>query len=160
MFLLLTVIKINMKLKNGALRKLVMQINKGGVTYSPLLNKDYGGTQYLAISPFPELSQTFTGRATGKMVEVYCEKNKDLLEKGFSLGGWFNKRNSKTYLDIVTTISTEKQEEAITLGKNSNQIAGFNLSDFTEIPLGGTGEFKSSIPPFRERLDEALTLMG
>ena len=147
--------------KNSALRKLVMQINKGGVTYSPLLDKDYGGTQYLAIAPFPERSQTFTGRATGKMVNGYCEKNRDLLKKGFPLGAWFNANDGKTYLDVVTTISVEKQEEAITLGKNANQIAGFNLSDFTEIPLGGTGEFNDSlVTPFEERLEEATALMG
>ena len=150
-----------MKLKNEVLRKLVTQINKGGVTYSPLLDKDYGGTQYLAISPFPERSQIFTGRATGKMVKGYCDKNNDLLEKGFQLGSWFNENDGKTYLDVVTTISVEKQTEAITLGKNANQIAGFNLSDFTEIPLGGTGEFNDSlVTPFEERLSEALTLMG
>ena len=150
-----------MKLTNEVLRKLVKQINKSGVTYSPLLNKDYGGTQYLAISPFPERSQTFTGKATGKMIASYCEKNNDLLEKGFQLGSWFNESDGKTYLDIVTTISVEKQTEAITLGKNANQIAGFNLSDFTEIPLGGTGEFNDSlVTPFEERLSEALTLMG
>lgn len=147
--------------KNSVLRKLVTQINKGGVTYSPLLDKDYGGTQYLAIAPFPERSQIFTGKATGEMIANYCEKNNDLLKKGFPLGGWFNEGNGKTYLDIVTTISVEKQEEAITLGKHANQIAGFNLSDFTEIPLGGTGEFNDSlVSPFEERMNEALTLMG
>lgn len=150
-----------MQLTNKILRKLVKQINKGGVTYSPLLDKDYGGTQYLAISSFPELSQIFTGRATGKMINDYCEKNNDLFEKGFKLGSWFNENDGKTYLDVVTTISTEKQTEAITLGKNANQIAGFNLSDFTEIPLGGTGEFNNSlVTPFDERLSEALLLMG
>ena len=150
-----------MKLKNSVLRKLVTQINKGGVTYSPLLDKDYSGTQYLAISPFPERSQTFTGRATGKMVTSYCEKNKDLLEKGFSLGSWFNPDNGKTYFDVATTISVEKQTEAITLGKHANQIAGFNLSEFQDIQLGGTGEFNASlVTPFEERLEEALTLMG
>ena len=146
-------------IKNGALRKLVTQINKGGVTYSPLLDKDYGGTQYLAISPFPERSQIFTGRATGKMIVSYCEHNKDLLEKGFPLGGWFNESNGKTYLDVVATIAIDKQEQAIALGKHANQIAGFNLSNFTEIQLGGTGEVDSSITPFEERLDEASGLM-
>jgi hypothetical protein len=160
-FLLLEVIKTNMKLKNKVLGKLVKQINKGGVTYSPLLHKDYGGTKYLAVSPFPERSQIFTGRATGKMIAGYCYKNNDLIEKGFSLGAWFNGNDGKTYLDVVTTVSVEKQTEAITLGKHSNQIAGFNLSDFTEIPLGGTGEFDDSlVSPFEERLSEALTLMS
>lgn len=146
-------------IKNSVLRKLVRQINKGGVTYSPLLNKDYGGTQYLAISPFPERSQIFIGRATGKMIANYCDKNNDLLEKGFPIGGWFNEGNGKTYLDVVTTISVDKRQEAITLGKHANQIAGFDLSSFTEIPLGGTGEVNSSVTPFEERLNEASGLM-
>jgi|SRR3989338_1301892 len=136
------------------------KINKGGATYSPSLDKDYAGTPNIAISPFPELSQIVKGRATIKMVMSYCKKNEDLFLKGFSLGAWFNKDDGKTYLDISVPISLEKLSEAIALGKSANQIAGFNLSDFTEIPLGGTGEFNSSVAPFENRLKTALALMN
>lgn len=146
--------------KNRTLQKLVTQIKKGGVTYSPLLNKDYSGTRNIAISPFPERSKIFKGKATQKMVTSYFNRNNDLFQKRFSLGSWPDKDNAVTYLDIIAPIPLEKREEAITLGKHSNQIAGFNLYRFSEIPLGGTGEFNSSVPPFKERLEEALGLMS
>jgi len=146
-------------IEGEALKKVLTQINRGGTTYCPLSNKDYGGTRNIAVAPFPERSQTLSGKATGKMVRDYCNKNSDLFRGGFALGAWLNKSNSKTYLDVVAPIPLEKQSAGITLGKNANQIAGFNLSDFSEIPMGGTGKFDSSVIPFRERLKEALTLM-
>ena len=144
----------------AVIKKVVRQINKGGVTYDLLQNKDYIETRNIAIAPFPEKSETFTGKATIKIVTDYCEKNSDLLQKGFSLGAWFNSSNTKTYFDIVATIPLEKISKAIILGNKANQIAGFNLLSFTEIPLGGSGEFNSSVTPFEERLKEALVLMG
>lgn len=148
-------------IKRQTLRKLVEQINQGGITYCSSLKKDYAGTKHIAIAPFPERSQMFAGKATKRIVTNYCKKNKDLISKHFSLGAWFDKVGSKTYLDIVAPIPLEKESEALTLGMNANQIAGFNLSDFSEIPLGGTGEFDlSMVTPFNERLNKALTLIS
>lgn len=148
-----------MKIKNKTLKKLSQQINKTGITYNPLFNKDYGNTPNIAVSPFPERSKRFKGRATRKMIINYCNTNNDLFQKGFSLGAWLDKSSARTYLDITATIPLEKRLEAITLGKSANQIAVFNLSNFTEISLGGTGESSSSITPFEERLEKALILM-
>ena len=141
------------------LEELSAQINGGGVTYSPLLDKDYGGTRYIVISPFPERSKIFTGNATAKMLADYCEENSDLLSKGFPLGGWFDQSSGKTYIDVSVTVPLEKEEKAVSLGKKANQKSGFNLSDFSEIPLGGTGEFDSSVVSFEERLKDSLALM-
>ena len=135
-------------------------ISHGSATYSPLLDKDYSGTSNIAIAPFPERSQTFEGQATEKIVSDYCEKNNDLFIKHFAFGAWLDKGSAKTYLDVVAPIPLEKQPEAVVLGRNANQIAGFNLYDFSEIPLGGTGEFNSSVIPFGERLREASMLIG
>jgi len=147
-------------LKKQVLKKILAQINQGGLTYNPILEKDYSGTQNIAISPFPERSQIFDGPANKKTVTEYLKKNKDLFLKKFSLGAWFDKSSQKTYLDISAPIPLNKQVEAISLGKSANQIAGFNLSDFSEIPLGGNGTLDSSIIPFNDRLEEALTLMA
>ena len=154
-----TINKKSIVMKKDALKKTLTQINRGGATYCPLLDKDYGGTRHIAISPFPERSQVLSGRATGKMVTNYCKKNSDLFKRRFALGAWLYKSCAKTYLDVVAPIPLEKRSAAVTLGKNANQIAGFNLFDFSEIPLGGTGKLDSSITPFKERLKEALTLM-
>lgn len=134
--------------------------NNGGTTYGPLLNKDYSGTQNVAIAPFPERSKIIKGKATKKMVLNYCRKNSDLFQNNLALGVWADTKNKKTYFDVTAPIPLEKMEEAKILGKSSNQIAGFNLSDFTEIPLGGTGEFNSTVSPFVERLGNTIRLMG
>lgn len=149
------------KKRRAIIKKVVRQINKGGVTYDVLRNKDYSGTLNIAIAPLPERSEIFSGRATSKMLTNYYRKNNDLLQKGFPVGGWFNQNNTKTYLDITVPIPSEKRREAISLGKKANQIAGFDLYSFSEIPLGGTGEVNDSlVAPFEERLNEALALMG
>ncbi len=147
-------------MQKKVLKKVLTQINQGGLTYCPLSNKDYGGTQHIAISPFPERSEIFSGKATDKTVTNYYRKNSDLFLKHFSLGAWFDKRCAKTYLDISAPIPLEKQNEAVNLGKNANQIAGFNLFNFSEIPLGGNGKLDFSVTPFNERLKEALTLIA
>jgi len=147
-------------IKNNILSKITRQINEGGITYGPLLDKDYGGTPNIAISPFPERSKIFKGKATGKIVSNYFSRNNDLFQKGFAIGGWTDKNSNKTYLDITAPIPLEKQSEAIALGKKANQIAGFNLSDFSEIPLGGTGEFSPLVSPYYERLEDAEMLMN
>lgn len=147
-------------LKKQILKKILAQINQGGLTYSPLLNKDYSGTPNIAISPFPERSQILDGKATKKTVLEFFKRNRDLFLKKFSLGAWFDKVSQKTYLDISAPIPLKKQAEAITLGKDANQIAGFNLSDFTEIPLGGNGQSDSIMIPFQNRLEQALTLIA
>lgn len=146
-------------IKEKALKTITSQINKGGATYSPSLDKDYAGTSNIAISPFPERSQIVKGRVTMKMVKNYCKDNLDLLEH-FALAGWFNSAQSQTYLDVSVPISLEKESEAIVLGKDSNQISGFNLLNFSEIPLGGTGRFNSLVVPFESRLKTALALMN
>lgn len=147
-------------LKKKVLKDVLNQINKGGVTYCPLLNIDYANTKNIAISPFPERSEKIKGKATSKKLKSYCFRNRDLFNRNFSLGAWYDKRSLETYLDISVPIPLSQKAEAVTLGKESNQIAGFNLFDFSEIRLGGTGESNSSlITPFGDRLDMALKLL-
>lgn len=152
--------KNKLKLVNKTLQKLAMKTNQGGVTYDVLLDKDYLGTPYISIAPFPERSQIFEGKATRKMILNYCNKNSDLLLEHFTLGAWFNKENKRTYLDVAALIPIEKQDQAVTLGRKANQVAGFNLSNCEEIPIGGIGEFNSLMIPLKERFQEAMNLMS
>ena len=146
--------------KKGVLKDVLNQINKGGVTFCFAQNKNYAKTENISIAPFPERSEKFKGKVTRKILMNYCRKNIDLMEKKFSLGGWYNENSLETYLDISAPIPLSKKTEAVTLGKCANQIAGFNLSDLAEIPLGGTGEFNSSLmTPFGNRLSMALKLL-
>jgi hypothetical protein len=147
-------------LKKKVLKNVLAKINEGGVTYCPLLNIDYAKTKNIAIAPFPERSQVFKGKPTEKMLKSYCLKNNDLLNSGFSFGAWPDNGCKKTYFDISAPIPLSKKTKAVNLGKCANQIAGFNLFDFSEIPLGGTGEFKPAlITPFGDRLSMALKLL-
>ena len=156
-------VRVNNKsivLKRKTLNKISDQINRGGVTFCFARNKDYAKTENIAISPFPERSEKIKGKVTSKKLKSYCFRNRDLFNRNFSLGAWYDKRSLETYLDISVPIPLSQKAEAVTLGKESNQIAGFNLYDLTEIPLGGTGEPNSSlITPFGDRLDMALKLL-
>lgn len=152
--------KIPKAIKKSVVKKILAQIiNHNGSTHDPLLNKDYNGTPNIAIAPFPERSQVFIGELTREMIAGYCHKNNDLFQKHFALGVWFEKNTKKTYLDVVVPIPLEKQSEALKLGRSANQIAGFNLLDFSEIQIGGTGEFNSSVYSFDERFKNALALI-
>ncbi len=148
-------------IKTKVLRSVLLaKINEGGVTYCPSSGKDYAMSNNIAIAPFPERSQAFEGKATRRMVSFYFRKNKDLFSKNLSFGAWYDKVSSKTYFDVVSPVPLEKEKDAIALGKDANQIAGFNLSDFSEIPLGGTGEYSPAlVTPFMDRLSMALALI-
>ena len=146
--------------KSKTLKKISNEINKGGATFCFARNINYSNTKNIAVAPFPERSERFKGKATAKKIKSYCFKNSDLFKMKFCLGAWYDKNSLETYLDISVPVPLSKKAEAITLGKCANQIAAFNLSDLSEVPLGGTGEFNSSlISPFGERLNTALSLL-
>lgn len=140
-------------------KKVLRKINRSGATYNMFHDIDYCGSGNIAISPFPERTQIFKGKIDIKIIEKYCNKNMDLLYKGFMLGGWFDRESKQTYLDITAVIPYEKGQEAYDLGKKANQIAGFDLLCRKEFKIGGTGIFNQNVSPFKDRLIEALTLI-
>lgn len=126
---------------DSALIKASGAANEGGFTMDTLRNIDYGGTPHIAVSPFPERSAIYTGETTTMHIAQFMEKNIDLLsQKGYSLGGWYDKASGQTYLDVVVPVPKKFSTQAVELGKQSNQKAVFDLETFTEIPTGGTGE--------------------
>ena len=148
------------KISKKAFKTIKSKIKEGGVTYSPVLNKDYAGTPNIAVSPFPERSWVIKGKVTTEMLREYCKQNIDLLVCYFALGVWTNLATLETYLDITVPIPLEREREAKALCKKSNQISCFNLSNFSEIPTGGTGRFNSKVASFENRLKTALALMN
>jgi hypothetical protein len=52
-------------------------------------------------------------------------------------GGWLDQKTGRFHLDLARNIQDEA--EAIQLGKDNDQKAIFNLNDFTEIRLKGSG---------------------
>lgn len=143
-----------------AVTKAVEGINAGGTSIDVFNNVDYGGKPFIAVSAYPERSQIMTGKATDPMVRGYIADNADLLGKPHHmLGGWFNTKDGKTYIDVSVAVPKSHQAEAVQLAKISDQIAVFDLEHFKEHPTGGkgTGEKVAPITARQKLVDEIAT---
>ena len=145
----------------GALLKAAQGALEGGFTRDVLRNVDFSGTPHISVSPFPERTLTYVGETTQKQIADFFKKNFDLLQKkGYAMGGWYNKADGKTYLDVALVVPKKFTSEANQLGKNSNQIATFDLETFKEIATGGTGEVAGVLPlKQRQKMVEDLLSM-
>lgn len=137
---------------DGALEKAAKGSNEGGFTADLIKGIDFGGTPHISVSPFPERTMKLQGETTTKHLAEFVEKNFNLLKKkGFAVGGWYNKADGMTYLDVVIPVPKEYAKLAEKLGNKSNQIAGFDLEDFVEIAYKGDGTM-SNVAPIGERM--------
>ena len=77
-----------------------------------------------------------TGPRATEIVNEYSRNHSDALGlPGANLGGWTNKDENKTYLDVSQNI--KDRDAAIIAGKAQNQIAIYDLNNSAEIPTGG-----------------------
>lgn len=76
-------------------------------------------------------------RAVEIAIEYARNHSSALRQPGATLGGWTNKAESKTYLDVSQNIND--REAAVNAGKARNQIAIWDVKS-AEIPTGGTGK--------------------
>ncbi len=76
-------------------------------------------------------------RAVEIAIEYARNHSSALRQPGATLGGWTNKAESKTYLDVSQNIND--REAAVNAGKARNQIAIWDVKS-AEIPSGGTGK--------------------
>lgn len=85
----------------------------------------------IVVAPFKETETTFSlNEFTASDVEDYMEKFRPLLEvSGMHLGGWVS--DDTVYLDV--SIVTEDEVTATALAQDGNQLATFNLSNFTQL---------------------------
>lgn len=125
--------------------------DNGGASMDLIRHIDYGGTPHISVAPFPERSVILDkGASMGEILD-YVEKNKDLFKnRGTATGMWTDPASGKTYLDAAIMIPKEHADLAEKLGKMGNQIAGFDLQDFKELPYGGDGS-KEGVAPLSER---------
>jgi hypothetical protein len=138
--------------EDGAFEKASKGSNEGGFTADLIKSIDFGGTPHISVSPFPERTMKLQGETTTKHLAEFIKKNFNLLKKkGFAVGGWYNKADGMTYLDVVVIVPKEKAKLATKLGNKSNQIAGFDLETFKEIPYKGDGTM-SKVAPISERI--------
>lgn len=87
-------------------------------------------------SPYPERSVEFSSvdDLTLSTYDEYCEKNKDLLSKeNHYAGTWHDPATGKIYLDV--SINTMDAKEARKQCEDNDQIAYFDLQDFTSVTV-------------------------
>ena len=78
------------------------------------------------------------GRRATEIVNEYSLNHSDALGlPGANLGGWTNKDEGKTYLDVSQNIND--RDAAIAAGKAQNQIAIYDLNNSAEISVEDAG---------------------
>src|SRR5262245_48670538 len=111
----------------------VLQQQHGGFTYS-LYRGNLAGTHGYAVAVFPELSVVLDGPATEGQLAQFVQDNLVLLhDPQLNLGGWYDSRSCKTYLDISAVIPSRKL--AVTLARKHKQRSITNLRNLQEIPV-------------------------
>jgi hypothetical protein len=134
----------------------------GGFTMDLLRNVDYAGTPNIAVSPYPERTMTIGAEGVnGQTLATFVKNNADIFlnpkMKGLVQGGWFDEKSGFGGLDVVLPVPLSMEPEAAPLGGAANQIAGFNLSSFDEVPFGGDGKVEGAAPlAQREAMVQAL----
>jgi hypothetical protein len=112
----------------------VLQKEHGGFTYS-LHRGNLAGTPGYAVAVFPHRSVVLDGAATERQLAQFVQDNLGLLQDPqLNLGGWYDRRSSKTYLDISAVISS--RELAIRLAREHRQKSITDLRSLEEIPVG------------------------
>ena len=114
-----------------------------------------GGTNSYSFSVFPDLTTTIPGKnITAEQINKFAAKAQDAgIDTGspnMTIGTWYDTETDTTFLDIAFT--TTDRAEAIALGTQFNQKAIFSLSNYEEIPIGGTGIAPENLPSVAERL--------
>lgn len=106
----------------------------GGSTYNPYVKTS--PQVGFCYSPYPERSVEFNSvnDLTLSTYEDYCESNKDLLSKeNHYVGTWNDPVTGKIYLDV--SVNTMDAKEARTQCEDNDQIAYFDLQDFSSVTV-------------------------
>lgn len=85
----------------------------------------------IVVAPFKETETKFSlNEFTSEDVKEYMRKFQPLLEvSGMHLGGWVS--DDTIYLDV--SVVTDDEVTATTLAQDGNQLATFNLGNFTQL---------------------------
>ena len=112
-----------------------LTINNGGCTYSPKTHTNLSGKPFYVVSMYPECEKIIPKDkfTSSHVLLYYCNHVELLRQESNSLGTWLNTDNDMVYLDIVRTVSDK--DEALTIAKDNNEIAIFDLLNMKEIRL-------------------------
>ena len=122
-----------------------------GATFNLFFGNMAGQSLY-AVSLFPERSVVLPGRDIPEdLLRRFIWDNQDLLtDPRNSIGIWYSGTSDAIYLDIAVTLP--QRAEAISLGKQYNQEAIYDLGQDKVLITGGTGEWQPGLPDETERL--------
>lgn len=106
-----------------------------GSTWS-LTQGDMGGTKNWVVSIYREFEFSLPERELNEAtVAAFVSKYREELKRPkHVLGLWWEEEDGHSYMDVCVLVSTE--EEAMKLGFEHEQIAVFNLEDFTTHATG------------------------
>ena len=107
------------------------QLNKsGGFTVHPISGKSPTKGYMVATVPGQEL---VTKKLTANKLGGFIQKNSANFskDKGLHVGGWYNKKNGKIYVDLSSNVSS--LAKAKTLAKKHKQIAIWDVANKDEI---------------------------
>jgi hypothetical protein len=127
----------------------------GGATFSLYFGNVLGQELY-AVSLYPERSVQVRGRfVPARRLQAFLTLNQDLLhDPRNAIGTWYNEDDNTTYLDVSAMLPD--REQAISLARQYNQIAIYDLLQEEEIETGGTGEPLLEAPPELQRLPQPV----
>lgn len=133
----------------------------GGSTF--LKGSNVGGLPFNSVSIFPERTVIIPGKdITVADLKSFRDKNSDILKDNediLAVGTWFDSSSDSTYLDIAVVLPNSQLEVAKSLGDLYNQKAIFNLENFEEIGLSGTGEAVEGMVSEADRIASLRGLM-
>ena len=89
-----------------------------------------------------------------RAVEQFVEKNKKALDSPDAfLGTWIDPDTGTVYLDVSNNFPSDKLRKATKAGERSGQLAGWDVGQSKEFPVGNWRDFVDS-PAFDERVVE------
>lgn len=122
---------------------------EGGSTFS-LYEGNLLGRQIHAVSLFPDLGDMIPANEfTETHIAGFVDAHREIFEDPrVAVGTWLE--GGMVYLDVTALVPD--REQAISLGKQYNQIGIFDLGKVEYIHIGGNGNAPADMPPPGDRL--------
>jgi hypothetical protein len=109
-----------------------LSVPDGGFSVNPADGSDVR-TGY-AVAVHPEYEHIYDERVTSNDIHAYIARAKDALSlPGRVLGGWCDPVSKRVYLDV--SVVTPDLSEAMTLARETAQLAIFDFSTMESIPV-------------------------
>ncbi len=116
---------------NAIVLEALIKDKPDGFTFAPDGTPIETGYSY---SPYKNREWKTDKPPNAAMIDAFMKQNKDLLDlPGHNIGGWFNKKNGKWYLDVSK--NTMDINVARAEGEAANQLAIFDHANLQDIPL-------------------------